>query len=255
MKIVSWNVNGLRAAIGKTYHAFLGDADPDILCLQETKLSEGGPLPDVGPFPYRYFHCAARRGYSGTAIFSKISPIAYLDSTAPDRLLQPQEGRVQVLDLGPFYLVNVYVPNAQSPLTRLPLRCDEWDPVFLRLLLDLSKEKDVLACGDFNVAHRPIDLARPEKNRGKAGFTNGERGGFDNYLAAGFIDVFRALHPDRSAAYSWWSIRTAARERNVGWRIDYFLASRQLMPAIACCEILSSVGGSDHAPVAIEVRV
>ncbi|MDR2667761.1 MAG: exodeoxyribonuclease III [Puniceicoccales bacterium] len=253
MRIVTWNVNGLRSAVGKTFHAMVAEIRPDVLCLQETKISCDSKLPDLGEFQCKYFHCALRRGYSGTAVLSKIKPLAYDCNTPPDRLIEPMEGRVQLLEFEKFFLVNVYVPNAQAELTRLPLRRDRWDPTFRDFLLNLSREKDVVACGDFNVAHREIDLARPKENRGNAGFSDGERSGFDNYIGAGFVDVFRALHPNRGGSYSWWSQRADARKRNVGWRIDYFLATENLLPHVTNCEILAHIGGSDHAPVAIDL--
>jgi exodeoxyribonuclease-3 len=245
----------LRSVLQKSYRSLLESYHPDVLCLQETKVGPRTELPDLGPFPYRYLHCADRPGYSGTAVLSKFPPAAYDCATALDGLLEPREGRLQLLDFDAFYLVNVYVPNARAELDRLPFRCDRWDPEFLTLLRNLQEKKSAVACGDFNVAHGPIDLARPDKNRGCAGFTDGERAGFGAYLEAGFVDVFRALHPNRTGAYSWWSYRSGARERNVGWRIDYFLASPELMGAVRRCEILAEVGGSDHGPVLLDLQI
>jgi exodeoxyribonuclease-3 len=253
--LISWNVNGLRSVLKKGYGPLLESYRPDVLCLQETKISRRTELPDLGPFPSRYLHCADRPGYSGTATLSKFLPRAYDCATAPDGLLKPQEGRMQLLDFGSLYLVNVYVPNARAELDRLPLRRNRWDPEFLALLRKLKEKKSVVACGDFNVAHRPIDLAKPDKNRGHAGFTDEERAGFDAYLEAGFVDVFRALHPKQVGAYSWWSYRAGARKRNVGWRIDYFLASSELMDRVQRCEILAEVGGSDHCPVLLDLQI
>jgi exodeoxyribonuclease-3 len=255
MKIVTWNVNGLRSILQKTFDDFVRDVDPDIICLQETKVSPD-VIPDLG-FPqygFRSFNCADRRGYSGTAILSKFAPRAVDERTGLESLLPAHEGRVQVAEFGKFFLVNVYVPNAQAKLTRLPLRYLQWDVEFGRYLAELDARKPVLACGDFNVAHEPVDLAQPEENRGNAGFTDGEREGFSNILARGFVDVFRAKNPDAKAAYSWWSYRCGARERNVGWRIDYFIASKRMVPVIGGCEILARVTGSDHAPVLLEVQ-
>jgi exodeoxyribonuclease-3 len=253
VKIASWNVNGLRSILEKTLPRFVEEADPDVLCLQETKVNPG-TIPDCfgGSYAWRAHNCAVKRGYSGTAVFSKIQPENCDLRTRPEGLLEPAEGRVMVLDFGAFHLVNVYTPNARAELTRLPLRERHWDPAFRDLLLELDGKKPVLACGDFNVAHRPIDLAHPEANRGSAGFTDGERAGFDGHLAAGFVDIFRHLHPDRAGAYSWWSYRGGARGRNVGWRIDYFLGSARLLPSVTRCEILPAVGGSDHAPLILE---
>jgi exodeoxyribonuclease-3 len=249
MRIVSWNVNGLRSVVAKTYGTMLERINPDVLCLQETKISGDCKLPDLGEFQWKYFHCAVRRGYSGTAIFSKIKPLSYDCHTAPDGMLDPSEGRVQLIEFENFFLVNVYAPNSKAELARLPLRRDRWDPAFRDFLLHLAQKKGVVACGDFNVAHREIDLARPAENRGNAGFTDEERSGFDGYGSAGFIDLFRAIHPDRAGAYSWWSYRAGARQRNVGWRIDYFLVSADMLQLAANCEIVAQIGGSDHAPL------
>ena len=254
MRIVSWNVNGLRSIVAKTYGSMVDAVDPDVICLQETKISADTLLPELGPFPWKRFHCALRRGYSGTAVLSKLEPLSYGCNTAPEQLIAPMEGRVQLVEFEKFFLVNVYVPNAQAKLTRLPLRRDRWDPEFCNLLQSLAQRKSVLACGDFNVAHREIDLARPAENRGNAGFTDEERRGFDCYVEAGFVDVFRALHPNRAGAYSWWSYRAGARQRNVGWRIDYFIATEDLVPFVSRCDILSSIGGSDHAPLVLELN-
>ncbi|MDR2677100.1 MAG: exodeoxyribonuclease III [Puniceicoccales bacterium] len=254
MKIITWNVNGLRSILQKTFDDFVRDMDPDIVCLQETKVNPD-VIPDVG-FPqygFRSFNCADRRGYSGTAILSKFAPLTVDERTSLESLLPTHEGRVQIAEFEKFFLVNVYVPNAQAQLTRLPLRYLQWDGKMGRYLAELDARKPVIACGDFNVAHQPIDLARPEENRGKAGFTNEEREGFSNILAQGFVDVFRAKNPDATGAYSWWSYRCGSRERNVGWRIDYFLASHRMGPAIGKCQILSHITGSDHAPVLVEI--
>jgi exodeoxyribonuclease-3 len=255
MKIVTWNVNGLRSILQKTFDAFVQEVDPDIICLQETKISSDG-IPDVG-FPqygFRSFNCADRRGYSGTAILSKFNPRFIDEQTTLEALLPNHEGRVQVAEFGKFFLVNVYVPNAQSELTRLTLRHLHWDVAFGAYLHELDTKKPVLVGGDFNVAHRAIDLARPDENCGNAGFTDEERQGFTNILNCGFVDVFRSKYPDLRDAYSWWSYRTGARERNVGWRIDYFLASERMMPAVRGCEICAKVTGSDHAPLLLEIN-
>jgi exodeoxyribonuclease-3 len=253
MRIVSWNVNGLRSIVAKTFHALVAEVAPDILCLQETKVDPGSIPSEVrAAYPHCIFHCAARRGYSGTAILSKVPPVGHDCGSRPEQLLTPQEGRIIAADFGAFFLVNVYTPNAKAELTRLDLRKNQWDPAFLELLSDLDRQKPVVACGDFNVAHRPIDLARPEENCGHAGYTDEEREGFDHYLDAGLVDIFRHLHPGRSHAYSWWSYRGGARERNVGWRIDYFLGSARLTNSVTGCEILDHITGSDHAPVSMD---
>lgn len=256
MRIISWNVNGLRSILSKGFQSTMNGEDPDIICLQETKV-DGGSIPDLGEIPqiHHFFNCAEKPGYSGTAALLKFPPKSWERQTAPEQLLDPAEGRVIILDLGNFFLVNVYTPNARNDLARLPLRRDLWDPAFLRLLSSLDGKKPTVVCGDFNVAHQPIDLARPAANRGCAGFTDGERSGFGAYLSGGFVDIFRRLHPDRSDAYSWWSYRSGARARNVGWRIDYFLVSARLASAVTRCEILSTIGGSDHAPILLELEM
>jgi exodeoxyribonuclease-3 len=244
----------LRSIAAKTYHSMINSLRPDVLCLQETKISDGTVLPDLGDFSCRHINCAVRRGYGGTAVFSKIDVANCGERSAPmDMLLSPSEGRVQLLEFERFYLVNVYVPNAGAELGRLPLRRDLWDRAFCDFLCSLALEKSTIACGDFNVAHEPIDIARPAENRGHAGFTDDERRGFGAYGSRGFVDVFRHLHPDLCGAYSWWSYRAGARLRNVGWRIDYFLVTEDILPLAINCEIAGSIGGSDHAPVVLDL--
>jgi exodeoxyribonuclease-3 len=238
----------------KTLRQAIASIDADIFCLQETKIDIASTSNLNIPYEFCEFNCAIRRGYSGTAIFSKIKPTTVNSQTEQDMLLNPTEGRVIVADFGKFYLINVYTPNAQSTLARLSLRKDLWDPQFLIMLIELDKQKPIIACGDFNVAHQPIDLARPAANRGCAGFTNEERAGFSAYTNAGFIDAFRNMHPGLSGMYSWWSYRAGARKRNIGWRIDYFIVSARLMPSVSKCEILANVYGSDHAPVFIDIE-
>lgn len=228
--------------------------EPRVICLQETRLSPRTiPEIDLPSHPHRHFHLAQKSGYSGTAVLSQIPFHPIAGETPPERLIRPAEGRVQALDFGPFFLVNVYVPNARSDLSRLALRRDGWDPALRSFLAELDRQKPTIACGDFNVAHRPGDLARPDANRGQAGFTDEERAGFDGLLAAGFGDAFRTLHPDRGGAYTWWSYRSGARARNVGWRIDYFLLSTRLLPRLVRCEIFPAIAGSDHAPILVEL--
>ncbi|MDR1435314.1 MAG: exodeoxyribonuclease III [Puniceicoccales bacterium] len=275
MKIVSWNVNGLRAILAKNFEESLGCLDPDILCLQEirakpSQLAEGGFLHSL---PFKYFHPAERPGYSGTAIFSKKSyPMLDRENTRGngtffefplpgiDTLIDPQEGRVQVADCSnsggeDFFLVNVYTPNANGggELERLEFRHGLWDPQFCSFLEHLRRLKPLIVCGDFNVAHREIDLAHPDQNRHSAGFTDGEREGFSRYIERGFVDVFRQFYPHRPNCYTWWSYRMHARQRNVGWRIDYFLASEEIASKIKNIEIHGHIMGSDHAPIAIEI--
>jgi exodeoxyribonuclease-3 len=253
VKIVSWNVNGLRSVLGKTLLQFIREVDPHIHCLQETKIGND-QLSSLGalPFPFSQFHGAQRPGYSGTAVLAKIFPQKVQVETDVEKILVPSEGRVMVLDYGEFFLVNVYTPNAGQDLRRLSLRKNRWDPEFCNLLQNLTATKPVLACGDFNVAHREMDLARPGDNVGNAGFTEEEREEFSAILAAGFVDVFRQLHPTQKDAYTWWSFRSQCRSRNIGWRIDYFLASEKFFPRITRCEILGHWSGSDHAPILLE---
>lgn len=251
MKLISWNVNGLRAVIKKqNFLEFLDAEKPDILCLQETKCS-----PDqVEPcWPKRYgahWNSAEKKGYSGTAIFSKKPPLAvkpHIGVAEHDR-----EGRVLTAEYDDFYLVNVYVPNSQRELTRLPYR-QQWDVAFLKYLKKLERKKPVIWCGDLNVAHTEIDLANPKANVKNHGFTPQERAGFEAFLAAGFVDTFREFEKGPNH-YTWWSPMSGARARNVGWRIDYILISPALRPRLKRAAILPHVMGSDHCPVLIELR-
>ena len=284
LKLASWNVNGLRAVLKKgAIQDFLANYEPDILCLQEIKAK---PEQVDYDFPgYQVFwNPAERPGYSGTAIlfsekfFRFVSPKMYIpagtDRFAPsgavlsadqcmtffanksifeENSIAVPEGRVLLLDCNDFYLVNVYTPNSKPDLSRLKLRETEWDPEFLKLLKELEQTKPVVTCGDFNAAHTEIDLARPKDNEFNAGFTKEERKGIDNILNAGFIDTFRALHPDE-IRYTWWTWRAGARARNIGWRIDYFFISPSLRKNLKSAGILDSVAGSDHCPVTIELE-
>lgn len=255
MNIVSWNVNGLRAILKKSFEADISSLNPDILCLQEIKASPSqlDNLSFLDPYPFKYYHSATRPGYSGTAIFSKI-PLNLIDEPTPDTLLDPQEGRIQAVDCGTFILVNVYTPNSGADLSRLDFRHDSWDPEFCRFIDTLQQMKPVLVCGDFNVAHQEIDLAHPESNHHSAGFTDEERLGFSRYLSHGWIDVFRHFYPQEPDCYTWWSYRMHARERNVGWRIDYFLASETAIPLVDSIQIAVDFLGSDHAPVVLSTH-
>ncbi|MDR2812472.1 MAG: exodeoxyribonuclease III [Puniceicoccales bacterium] len=270
MKIISWNVNGLRAILAKDFERDMLALDPDILCLQEIKVkpTQLANLDFLPQFASKYFHSAERSGYSGTAIFSKKKlAIASTENNSseinsvprgtwpstPDTLIEPGEGRVQVADCEDFFLVNVYTPNAGAELARLAFRYKIWDPAFCSFLEALRTQKPVIACGDFNVAHLEIDLANPERNHLSAGFTDEEREGFSRYIASGFADVFREFYPDKPNCYTWWSYRMAARQRNVGWRIDYFLASQGIISPIKNIEIHANIMGSDHAPIGIEL--
>jgi exodeoxyribonuclease-3 len=276
MKIISWNVNGLRAILAKDFERDILRLNPDILCLQEIKVKPTQlPNRDFLPqFAFKYFHPAERSGYSGTAIFSKKEfTIALAEdnfggannvprgtfrernslASTPDALIDPQEGRVQVADCEDFFLVNVYAPNAGAELARLKFRHKTWDPAFCSLLRALRAQKPIITCGDFNVAHREVDLANPGRNHLSAGFTDEEREGFSRYIANGFMDVFREFYPDKPNCYTWWSYRMAARQRNVGWRIDYFLAPPEILSSVKNIEIYANIMGSDHAPIGIEL--
>jgi exodeoxyribonuclease-3 len=249
MKLISWNVNGLRAVITKGFYEFVGRESPDILCLQETKaLPEQVDL-QLESHPYKFWCSAEKKGYSGTALFSRVEPLSVTYGIGIDE--HDHEGRVITAEFDGYYLVNVYVPNSQRGLDRLPYRSQRWDADFLAYLKKLEKKKPVIFCGDLNVAHKEIDLANPKSNVKNAGFTPEERKGFDNIVAAGFVDTFREFTKE-GGNYTWWSYMGRAREKNVGWRIDYFLVSPQLMPSVKKSYILPSVMGSDHAPIVLE---
>ena len=249
MRLISWNVNGLRACMNKGFMDFFQVLDPDILCLQETKLQAGQIEMDT-PNHYQYWNYAVKKGYSGTAVFTKEEPISV--RLGMDIPRHDEEGRVITLEFPAFFLVTVYTPNAQDGLRRLDYRMD-WENCFRDYLMGLDTGKPVVVCGDLNVAHEPIDLANPEANRMNPGFSDEERGKMTELLASGFTDTFRFLHPELSGAYSWWSYRTRARERNVGWRIDYFLTSDRLRGNIDKAFICSEIMGSDHCPVGLDL--
>ena len=265
MKIYSWNVNGIRAVVNKgLFQEFIAKEQPDILCLQETKAKQGQAEIDLPEYE-EFWNSADKAGYSGTAIFTKIKPLSVLYGFADgiaehygltaDGYGDPtKEGRVLSAEFGDFWLVTVYTPNSKGDLTRLKLRDEQWDPAFLAHVKELEKMKPVIFCGDLNVAHQEIDLANPKPNVGKHGFTDEERRGFQNFLDAGFIDTFRALHPGQTDAYSWWTHWANARARNVGWRIDYFLASESLKNHITSADIHADIMGSDHCPVSITLK-
>jgi len=256
-KFISWNVNGIRAAIKKGFHDFVNAHDPDIICLQETKAQPEQVELDLPKYLYQYWNWAEKKGYSGTAIFSKIKPVDICYGL--DIVKHDNEGRVITLEYENYYLVNVYTPNSKRELLRLSYRYNEWDPDFLDFVCSLEKIKPVIFCGDLNVAHAEIDLANPKTNKttksspGNAGFTNEEREGFDNIVARGFVDTFREFNSD-PGYYSWWSYRANARERNIGWRIDYFCLSPQLRTKLHNSMILPEVMGSDHAPILMELN-
>lgn len=262
--IISWNVNGIRAVLKKGFLDFIKAYNPDILCLQETKAEQGQAVIDLPDYE-EYWNSAQKKGYSGTAIFTKEKPLTVqfdlmmnkkiTDVMDDDERDAAIEGRVITAEYEKFYVVNVYTPNSKEDLSRIPLRHKKWDPLFLEHLKNLEKKKPVIAVGDFNVAHEEIDLARPKDNEGKHGFTKEEREGFTNFMKAGFIDTFREFHPNEPGHYSWWTMWANARQRNVGWRIDYILASKSLKSTIKKTFILKDVLGSDHCPVGITLQI
>jgi exodeoxyribonuclease-3 len=279
MKIFSWNINGIRAAINKgDFQRFIESEQPDILCLQETKAKQGQAEIDLPDYE-EYWNDADRPGYSGTAIFVKVNHQTIKPNFSRSDLEKEvfmvlygfpefirrkydfadqfgdasREGRVTTLEFEKFYLVNQYTPNAKRALERLEFRAKVWDAAFLEYVQWLERSKPVVFCGDLNVAHQEIDLARPKDNVGNAGFTPEERAGFQKYLDAGFVDTFRQLHPDQVGAYTWWTWRANARARNIGWRIDYFLVSKKLAGNVAAAEIYPEIPGSDHCPVSLTI--
>lgn len=251
MKLVSWNVNGLRATLGKGLAEKMDALAPDVLCLQEIK-ARPEQVRDawVDSWAHALWNPAQRPGYSGTLILSRVAPLS--SSLGIGDPAHDSEGRVATMEFADFFLVNCYTPNAQNELARLPYR-QEWDAAFRAYLCRLAQLKPVIFCGDLNVAHEEIDLARPDANHFSAGFSDEERAGFSALLAAGFADSFRRLHPDARDCYSWWSFRGGARARNVGWRIDYFGVSESLMPRVRAAEIHPEITGSDHCPVSLEI--
>ena len=249
MKLLSWNVNGLRACLGKGFMDFLAAEDPDCLCLQETKVQAGQVSLEL-PGRFQYWNYAEKKGYSGTAVFTKEEPLSVRYGLGIER--HDAEGRVITLEFPGFFLVTVYTPNSQDGLKRLDYRMD-WEDCFRNYLRELDEVKPLVVCGDMNVAHEEIDLKNPDTNHMNAGFSDEERAKMTELLAEGFTDSFRSLYPDRRDAYSWWSYRAAARSRNVGWRIDYFLLSDRLRGNLKDAFILSEVQGSDHCPVGVEL--
>lgn len=250
MKLISWNVNGLRAVYKKGFEDFFKQIDADIFCIQETKMQEGQFEIDLPNYNI-YMNSAVKKGYSGTAIFTKIKPISVSYGIGIEE--HDQEGRVITLEFDKFFLVNVYTPNSQRELTRLEYRM-KWEDDFRKYLKNLDKVKPVIMCGDLNVAHNEIDLKNPKQNRKNAGFTDEERGKMTELLSSGFIDTYRALYPEQIDAYTWWSYMANAREKNIGWRIDYFITSESLKDKIKDAKIYSSIMGSDHCPVGLEME-
>ena len=251
MRFISWNVNGLRACVGKGFPEFFDRIQADFFCLQETKLQAGQIELELPGFE-QFWNYAQKKGYSGTAIFAKESPLSVTYGIGIEEL--DTEGRLITLEYPDFYLVTCYTPNAQQGLARIDHRL-KWDAAFRNYLCELDKRKPVIACGDLNVAHKEIDLKNPGSNRGNAGFSDEERESFGKLLAAGFTDTFRYRHPDVTGAYSWWSYRFNARKNNAGWRIDYFLVSDRLADKITATPIYSEVMGSDHCPVGLELDI
>lgn len=265
MRLYSWNVNGIRAVIKKeAFYSFIEKHQPDVLCLQETKANKDQTDIDL-PDYHEYWNSAEKKGYSGTAIFSKQKPIKVINSLPGDIIKKHnvtgdnygdpnKEGRVMVAEFEKFFVVTVYTPNSKDDLSRIPLRHNHWDPAFLDYVKELEKKKPVLFCGDLNVAHTEDDLARPKPNEGKKGFTKEEREGFDNFVAAGFVDTFRKFTKG-NGHYTWWTHWAKARERNVGWRIDYWMASKSISSKVKSASIHDDVMGSDHCPVSVEIQL
>ena len=251
MKLISWNVNGLRACVQKGFLDFFREIDADIFCIQESKMQEGQLVLELEGY-HQYWNYAEKKGYSGTAIFTKEQPIS--DSYGIGIEKHDKEGRVITLEYDKYYMVNVYTPNSQNELARLGYRM-EWEEAFKAYLKKLEENKPVIVCGDMNVAHNEIDLKNPKTNRKNAGFTDEERGKFTDLLDAGFIDTFRYFYPDMKDIYSWWSYRFSARAKNAGWRIDYFLVSEALKGNLVDAKIHTEIMGSDHCPVELDIEI
>ena len=250
MKFISWNVNGLRAAVGKNFMEFFKAADADVFCLQETKMQPEQAILELNGYT-QYWNSAEKKGYSGTAVFCRQKPLQVTYGLGIEE--HDHEGRVITLEYPEFYCVTVYTPNSKRALERLEYRM-EWERVFRSYLLELDAKKPVIVCGDLNVAHTEIDLKNPQSNHKNAGFTDEERGAFTGLLAAGFTDTFRAFYPDRTGIYTWWSYIRKARNTNAGWRIDYFLVSDRLKDRIQAATIHNEILGSDHCPVGLELK-
>lgn len=250
MKLVSWNVNGLRSCVNKGFLDYFAEAGADVFCLQETKLQDGQIELELGDEYAQYWNYAEKKGYSGTAVFTRLKPLSVRYGIEEDR--EP-EGRILTLEFDEFYLVNVYTPNAKRDLSRLPYRL-EWEDRFRGYLQELDAVKPVLACGDLNVAHREIDIKNWRSNRGNSGFTDEEREKMTRLLDAGFTDTFRHFYPERNDAFTWWSNMPKVRERNVGWRIDYFVASDRIAPLLIDAGIDAHVLGSDHCPITLQLQ-
>ncbi|MED1776468.1 exodeoxyribonuclease III [Bacillus subtilis] len=252
MKLISWNVNGLRAVMRKMdFLSYLKEEDADIICLQETKIQDGQV--DLQPEDYHvYWNYAVKKGYSGTAVFSKQEPLQVIYGIGVEE--HDQEGRVITLEFENVFVMTVYTPNSRRGLERIDYRM-QWEEALLSYILELDQKKPVILCGDLNVAHQEIDLKNPKANRNNAGFSDQEREAFTSFLEAGFVDSFRHVYPDLEGAYSWWSYRVGARDRNIGWRIDYFVVSESLKEQIEDASISADVMGSDHCPVELIINI
>lgn len=250
MKFISWNVNGLRACVGKNFMEFFNEINADIFSVQETKLQEGQINLDL-PGYYQYWNYAEKKGYSGVAVFTKKKPLSVSYGIGIEE--HDKEGRVITLEFEDFYYVTCYTPNSQNELARLDYRMI-WEDAFRSYLIELDNNKPVILCGDLNVAHNEIDLKNPKTNRKNAGFTDEERGKFTELIEAGFIDSFRFFYPDLEGVYSWWSYRFKAREKNAGWRIDYYVVSKKVKDRLVDAKIHTDILGSDHCPVELDIR-
>ncbi|MFP5116358.1 exodeoxyribonuclease III [Bacillaceae bacterium C204] len=250
MKLISWNVNGLRACVKKGFLDYFQEVDADIFCVQETKLQEGQINLELDGY-HQFWNYAIKKGYSGTAVFSKIKPLSVRYGVGADE--SEDEGRILTIEFNDFFLVNVYTPNSQRDLARINFRLD-WEDRILQHLKELDQLKPVVLCGDLNVAHQEIDLRNPKSNLGNSGFTEEERGKMTSLLAEGFIDSYRHFHPDQEGAYTWWSYMAKVRERNIGWRIDYFIVSEKLRERLKNVDIHCNVMGSDHCPILLEIK-
>jgi len=250
MKLVSWNVNGLRACHKKGFMDYFSEIDADIFCVQETKLQEGQIQLDLDGYQ-DFWHYAEKKGYSGTAVFSKVEPISVQYGIGLDEY--DREGRAITLEFDEFFLVNVYTPNSQRDLARLSFRL-AWEDQLRGFLIELDKKKPVVLCGDLNVAFSELDLKNAKSNKGNSGFTDEERAKMSLLLENGFVDSFRHLHPDQEGAYTWWSYMNKVRERNIGWRIDYFIVSERMVPSITKADIDAQIMGSDHCPIILEIN-
>ncbi|WP_100407356.1 exodeoxyribonuclease III [Bacillus solitudinis] len=251
MRLVSWNVNGLRACVKKGFLDYFHEVDADIFCLQETKLQEGQIELNLEDY-HQFWNYAIKKGYSGTAVFSKTKPLSVKYGVGEED--KQDEGRIITLEFESFYLVNVYTPNSQRDLARLVYRL-KWEEAFRQHLVDLNGHKPVVLCGDLNVAHQDIDLRNAKSNRGNSGFTDEERGKMTELLLSGFIDSYRYFYPEQEGAYTWWSYMAKVRERNIGWRIDYFLVSQKLQENLKDADIHCNVMGSDHCPIVLELDI